>query len=180
MTKTNAPATTIIIGINIIVYILSMFMPNLSMRFGLIPSAIVYNHEYYRLITCMFLHFNMMHILMNMYALYGVGNYLELMLGTKQFVVIYMILGFTTELLSLIVRIMTGNTFVNSIGASGVIYALIGILIGKLALQIGLENALKQNTSTLLCLVFMCFIPGIDNYAHICGIILGIVVGMLI
>ena len=80
MTKTNAPATTIIIGINIIVYILSMFMPNLSMRFGLIPSAIVYNHEYYRLITCMFLHFNMMHILMNMYALYGVGNYLELML----------------------------------------------------------------------------------------------------
>ena len=132
--------------------------------------------EYYRLLTGTFLHANIIHLFCNMYALYILGSQLESFVGKFKFLVIYLFSALTGSLLSL-VFLKNGI----SIGASGAIFGLAGALIYfGLHYRVYLGSVVKTSLIPIivlnLCLGFM--IKGIDNWAHIGGLIGGLLINM--
>ncbi len=169
------PAATIaLIAINCIIYLL--WQNSLAPRFGLNYLAIGRN-EYYRFITCIFMHGSVMHILMNMGGLYSLGTALERRIGSVKFLLLYLSIGVAASAGSLGIRMLMGRANVLSIGASGAIYGLFGIFIGLIWKVAGLQKALSASRQTLIILAAMCFMRGIDNYAHIIGITIGVLIG---
>jgi membrane associated rhomboid family serine protease len=86
-------------------------------------------------------------------------------------------MGILTGLLSCVARKQFNSQSTVSIGASGVLYALFGIYIGMLIRVVGLIPAVTMSFSSLLPIIIISFIPGIDVYAHISGLLVGICTG---
>lgn len=132
--------------------------------------------EYYRLLTGTFLHANIIHLFCNMYALYILGTQLESFVGKIKFLIIYIFSALTGSLLSLI--------FLNngiSIGASGAIFGLTGALIYfGLHYRVYLGSVVKTNLIPIIVLNLLLgfMMKGIDNWAHIGGLIGGILCNM--
>ena len=138
--------------------------------------------EYYRLVSCMFLHFGMEHLVNNMLALYFVGGRLEREVGKLRFGVIYFAGGAAGSLLSYYMEIRNGTAYV-SVGASGAVFAVIGAMIYVLILNRGQLEAL-----TIRQMVFMAALSlyygfasqGIHNAAHVGGFLSGFVLAMVL
>lgn len=127
--------------------------------------------EYYRLVTGMFLHGGFFHLLFNCYALYLIGAQVESLLGKFKFLIIYLFSGICGSLFSMI---FGGNAA--SIGASGAIFGLMGSLCYfGYHYRVYLGNIVKSQIIPLIFLNLMLgFItPGVDNFAHIGGLIGG-------
>ena len=130
-------ATFTLIAINVVMFLIEQASPTFIYRFGLTATPLgvrtshgvevfsgIANGEYYRLLTSMFLHENVMHILFNMWALYVVGAPLERMLGRVRFVVLYFLSGFAGSALAYWLAAPGSLT----VGASGAIFGLFGAL----------------------------------------------------
>ena len=128
--------------------------------------------QFYRLITGGFLHANIFHLFFNCYALYMIGAQVESYLGKWKYTLIYF--------MSLVIASLTSMTFIggdSSLGASGAIFGIMGALIYfGYHYRIFLGNVVKTQIIPLviLNLVMGFMIPGIDNFAHIGGLIGGI------
>ncbi len=132
--------------------------------------------EYYRLFTGAFLHGGIFHLLFNCYALFIIGSQLESFLGKAKYFAIYLYSILTAGLLSII---FSGNTA--SVGASGAIFGLMGgLLYFGYHYRVYLGNVVKSQIIPLIVLnlVFGFIMPGIDNAAHIGGLIGGILMTM--
>ena len=132
--------------------------------------------EYYRLLTGIFLHGNIMHLLLNCYSLYIIGSQIESFLGKWKFIIIYLFSGITGSLLSI-----TLNGMVPSIGASGAIFGLMGsLLYFGYYYRVYLGNVVKSQIIPLIVLeLAMGFLStGVDNFAHIGGLVGGIIMTM--
>jgi membrane associated rhomboid family serine protease len=123
--------TYTLIGINIVMFLIQQSSGTFSRRFELIPDwpfaspyGGVAHGEYYRLVTAMFLHAGVAHILFNMWALFVIGMQLEPMLGRVRFVVLYFLSGLGG---SALVYLMT-DPWSQTLGASGAIFGLFGAL----------------------------------------------------
>ena len=171
-----------IILINIIVFVLMYLFGGGSedvltlVNFGAVQRNLVLDyHEYYRLFTCMFIHIGLLHLLCNNYAIYVIGSQVENFYGKYKFLIIYLISGLCGSALS----ICFGDSI--SAGASGAIFGLLGaILYFGYHFRLYLGNTLKSQIIPViilnLCLGFMT--PGIDNAAHIGGLISGLFIAM--
>lgn len=169
--------TYILIGINILVYIYSLFANyDVIYRYGL-SDFFVKQGEFYRIFTCMFLHVNIWHILCNMYSLYILGPQLESFFGKWKFLFIYLISGLCGSLLSL-----TFNTNIISVGASGAIFGLLGsILYFGYYYRTYLGNVVKSQIIPIIIInLIIGFSSGIDNFGHIGGLIGGILASMIV
>lgn len=167
--------TNILLAINIILFILSYTVfPELIDMLILDPTA-VRAGEYYRLFTSIFMHGSILHIVFNMYALYIIGNQVETFIGKWKYLIIYLISGLTGSLLSCILT----NTY--SLGASGAIFGLMGCLVYfgyHYRLYLG-NVLLSQIVPIILINLFIGFAStGIDNAAHIGGLIGGLFISM--
>ena len=170
--------TYILVILNIIIYILSLIIGKNEMisMFGL-HQELVIRGEYYRLFTCMFLHANLMHLLFNVYALHIIGTQIENFFDKYKFLFIYLISGLIGGLLSMIF------TKTWSVGASGAIFGLMGSL-----LYFGYHYRMYLGTvikSQILPIIIINLIigfssSGIDNAAHIGGLIGGVVSSMMV
>ena len=132
--------------------------------------------EYYRLLTGIFLHGNIMHLLLNCYSLYIIGSQIESFLGKWKYIIIYLFSGITGSLLSI-----TLNGMVPSIGASGAIFGLMGsLLYFGYYYRVYLGNVVKSQIIPLIVLeLAMGFLStGVDNFAHIGGLVGGIIMTM--
>ncbi len=130
--------------------------------------------DYYRLLTGIFLHGSILHLFFNSYSLYIIGSQIESYLGKIKFLIIYFFSGLCGSLLSIT---LSGGTA--SIGASGAIFGLMGALCYfGYYYRVYLGNVLKSQLIPLIALnLGMGFIlNGIDNYAHIGGLIGGIII----
>jgi len=174
-----------IIGINLIVFMVSAFMSkdfmnvdgqvllDLGGKFG----PLIDKGEIYRLFTSNFLHGGIIHIAFNMYALYSIGPQVEELYGKWKYIIIYFLSGIGGSLLS---YYMLPNTL--SIGASGAIFGLLGALF---IFALKNKHSLKQGAigSLLMVIGVNLYIgmtlPNIDNYGHIGGLIVGLIVGGL-
>jgi len=125
--------------------------------------------EWWRMFTCMFLHIGLLHLLFNMVALWNVGGFMERLLGSTGFLVLYVVAGLLGSVAS-----VAWNPFVISAGASGAIFGLLG---AGLILEFEATGRLAGNYLTLIIvnLVFTFAIPGISIGGHIGGLIGGIV-----
>ncbi len=166
--------TYTLIILNIIIYILTSM-------FGLIDNFAVNRFyithgEAYRLFTGMFLHANLFHLIFNCYALYIIGMQLESFLGKWKYLAVYILSGLAGSCLSI---------FMNagySVGASGAIFGLLGSLVYfGYHYRVYLETVVKSQIIPLIIInLLIGLMPGIDNWAHIGGLIGGIFATMAV
>ncbi len=161
--------TPILIFICVAVFMLTYF--NSDFLYMLANSATkVKEGQIYRLFTSMFVHANFLHLLCNMYSLYIIGNQIETVMGKIKYILIYLISGITGNLLSFI---LTPGL---SVGASGAIFGLMGsLLYFGYHHRLYLSSVIKTQIIPLIIInLGIGFItPGIDNAAHIGGLIGG-------
>ena len=142
------------------------------LKYGL-QKDLVRMGEVYRLITGAFIHIDILHFLTNAYSLYIVGSMAESYYGKKKFIIIYLFSMITASLLS----ISMGDTI--SIGASGAIFGLLGCLLYfGYHYRVYFGNVLLRRIVPVILvnLVIGFSIPGIDNFAHIGGLIGGFLI----
>src|SRR5262245_36225006 len=119
-----------LIGANVLLFILQLVMPSLTDTLGLEPPAVMQQFEVWRLVTYMFLHAGLFHILFNMLALWMFGTELERIWGRRYFLKYYFVTGIGAAVLTLLfswlpfgISIQLRHSIV--IGASGAIYGLL-------------------------------------------------------
>lgn len=139
------------------------------------------NGEWYRLFSSMFLHFGIAHLINNMVTLLVMGKNVERFLGKFRFTVIYLLSGLGGNLLSLSGEMLSGNYHVSA-GASGAIFGLTGAL---LAMSLSKRYRYVINRQSILFIIalnlYLGFTSqGIDNLAHIGGLITGFLVTTLL
>lgn len=178
--------TNFIIAINVIVFIVtSMGGDVYNGRYmiecgGLI--APLEPGEYYRLFTCMFLHFGIRHLGMNMFCLYLMGNDLEKFIGKLAYIAVYIGGGLFSSILTLAYYMSADKYNTVSAGASGAVYAVIGALI---VMAIRDEQVRKRfSLRGLLICVALMFLQGItdssvNSVAHFGGLIAGFLIAFL-
>ena len=168
--------TYILMGINILMFLLTMFIGNyMLLKYGVNGNAIR-SGEYYRLITGGFLHGSILHLLCNMYALYVLGSQAESFYGKVKYFIIYLGSLITGSLLS-----MLFNLDGISIGASGAIFGLLGsLLYFGYNYRVYLGNTLvNQILPVILINLMLGFVlAGVDNFGHIGGLAGGLVLSM--
>ena len=183
----QAVCTTGLIVINVLVFfILSLFVDTESgyfmLRYGAMYEPLVTDgHEYYRLITSLFLHFGIQHLLNNMVMLGALGYQLENEVGRVKFLLIYFISGIGGNLCSLYWNVSHGEQVISA-GASGAIFGLMGSLLYIVAVNRGRLGRLSGRGMLImvaLSLYFGLTSSGVDNSAHIGGLICGILITVL-
>lgn len=172
--------TWIIIALCIIMFFVSGmgYDTYTLVRYGANFSGLVRNGELYRLVTYMFLHAGIVHIGLNMYSLYIVGPRVEDFFGKWKYALIYFISGICGGLLSIGV-----TPDVVSVGASGAIFGLFGALIYFGYNYRGYIGAMirSQVVPIVIYNLFMgLFIPGIDMWGHVGGLIGGILTANMV
>lgn len=138
--------------------------------------------EYYRIFTSMFLHFGFEHLMNNMITFVVVGRILEPIVGKIKFVVIYVLSGVGGSLLSVLVE-WYREDYAISAGASGAIFGLTGALLCLTLLNRGhVAGVTKWGMLIVIGLsLYNGFASeGVDNMAHIGGLITGLVVTFLL
>lgn len=173
--STKKPIITyILIALCVIMFVISGFGydTNLLMLFGANYGPLVKNGEIYRLVSCMFLHAGIIHIGLNMYSLFIVGPRVEDFFGKWKYLAIYFISGISASLLSIG---LNGN--VVSVGASGAIFGLFGALVYFGYSYRGYIGAMIRSQIVPIViynLLMGFFIPGIDMWGHIGGLLGGV------
>lgn len=171
--------TYAIISICIILFIAMYLLGNgansISTLINFGGNAIAYTKrgDYYRLFTSIFLHSGIIHLLCNMYSLYVIGPQIESFYGKIKYLCIFIISGICGSLLS---TAFSGDNIVG-VGASGAIFGLLGaILYFGYHYRVYLGNVLKSQIIPLIILnlIIGFSLSGIDNFAHIGGLIGGV------
>ncbi|MDD3186939.1 MAG: rhomboid family intramembrane serine protease [Bacilli bacterium] len=180
--KMKQPIVTYtLITINVIVFLLMYIWGNGStdiqtlLDFGANYRGSIVNGEYYRFVTCAFIHIGLLHLLFNCYALYIIGIQLESYYGKIKYIVIYLLSAVSASIMSVIF-----NDSISA-GASGAIFGLLGALLYfGYHYRVYLGNALKSQIIPLIAinLMFGFLMAGIDNFAHIGGLIGGLLISM--
>ena len=166
--------TYILIALCVIMFILSGFGYNTEslLLFGANYGPLVKEGEIYRLVTCMFLHAGIIHLGLNMYSLFIVGPKIEGFFGKWKYLLIYFISGISASLLSIGL-----NGDIMSVGASGAIFGLFGALVYFGYSYRGyIGSIIKSQIVPIVVynLLIGFFIPGIDMWGHVGGLIGGI------
>lgn len=142
--------------------------------------SVFVEHEYYRILTSMFLHRDIEHISNNMLILFFFGIFMEQQLGKIRFLTLYFCSGLLAGCTSMVYNMMQ-NDYITSIGASGAIFGVMGGYFTLLVLR-RRENGISWNR--LIFAVFLSIYSGvatqgIDNAAHIGGLAAGILIALL-
>lgn len=186
--KPEAICTVALIVINIVVFfILTMFGDTEDAGFMLQHGAmyepyIIEGHEYYRIFTCLFLHFGITHLLNNMVLLGALGWNLELEIGKVRFVIIYFASGIIGNIVSLFYDLTLEQPAVSA-GASGAIFGLMGALLYVVIANRGRLGRLSGRgmlVMVILSLYFGLTSTGVDNLAHIGGLVSGFLLAVLL
>ena len=182
--KKEPVITYFIMGICVLVFALMYILGNGSedtytlIKFGANLDVLTKNGEYFRLITCAFVHIGIIHLIFNMYALYIIGPQVESFFGKFKYVGIYFISAISASILSL-----AFNENVISAGASGAIFGLLGALLYfGYHYRVYLGNAIRSQIIPIIIinLLFGFTMTGIDNAAHIGGLIGGVLASMVL
>jgi rhomboid protease GluP len=176
-----------IIGINIIVFLLMavsgvhLLNPesNDLIRWGANFKPLTMNGEWWRLISCVFVHIGIIHLLFNMYALYSAGVYLEPMLGKIRYISAYLCTGVVASIASL----WWHKQNIVSAGASGAIFGMYGVFLALLSTNLIPKQIRKSLLQSIAIFVVYNLVygmqSGVDNAAHIGGLLSGLATGYL-
>jgi membrane associated rhomboid family serine protease/cytochrome c-type biogenesis protein CcmH/NrfG len=153
-----------------------------SIQWGANAGELTLAGEWWRLLTNVFVHGSLLHIGFNMWCLWNLGELCESLYGRWTYAAIYLICGVGASLAS-----VAWHPGVPSVGASGAIFGLAGALIAAFKLgefsvpRSALSGTLRSlGAFVFYNLIFGFALPGIDNTAHIGGLITGLIVGAFI
>lgn len=166
--------TYVLIALCTLIYILQILFPSLT-TLGAVNGSLVRSGQVYRLVTGMFMHGSIWHLLCNMYSLYVIGCATENYFGKKKFLLIYFVSGIIGSMFSCIFN--TGW----SLGASGAIFGLMGALCYfgyYYRLYMGKALYSEIIPVIVLNLALSLIVSNIDFYAHIGGLIGGVFITM--
>lgn len=186
--KPEAVCTVGLIVVNVAVFmIMTMFGDTEDAVFMLQHGAmyepfVIEQHEYYRMFTCLFLHFGIDHLFNNMVMLGALGWNLEQEIGKARFLAIYFVSGIAGNILSLFYDLSMENPAVSA-GASGSIFGLMGALLYVVILNRGRLGRLSGRGMLIMVALSLYFgfaSSGVDNLAHIGGLVSGFILAALL
>lgn len=182
------PVTVVLILINVLVFIAVELTGTSQNAWHVLDYGaaytpyIVQNGEVYRLFTSMFLHFGIEHLVNNMLVLFVLGSRLEQVIGKLRFLFIYLAGGIAGNIFSLILE-LRNQDFSVSAGASGAVFAVMGAMIYVVIRNKGWLEDLSMRQILVMAAFSLYFgftSSGVDNAAHIGGMIAGFVLAVLI
>ena len=186
----HVPVTLLLIGANLLVFGLMLgngaglwhAQNSIQLAWGANFGPATQDGQWWRLGSALFLHFGLIHLAMNLWALWDGGQLVERMFGHLRFIIIYLASGLCGNLLSLVIQ---GNEAVSG-GASGAIFGVYGALLvfvwrERQQLNPGEFRWLFWGGLgfSAVSITLGLIIPGIDNSAHIGGLVAGCLLGML-
>ncbi|MFL6215048.1 MAG: rhomboid family intramembrane serine protease [Blastocatellia bacterium] len=186
------PFALIIIGINAGVFLLEWLAggmgslgadPEVIRAFGAKNNELIQQqHQYWRLVTSIFIHIGFLHFLLNNYALWIIGQEIELLYGSARFVALYLLTGLAGSLAS-----YTFNPNAQSAGASGAIFGLFGVMAAfafryRKELPQRLARDIRRRILPVIAinLIFGFSVSIVDNAAHIGGLLAGVVLALIV
>ena len=187
---TAAPVTTVLLALNVFAFAVTVLsgaewlrpVGNVQITLGSNFGPYTTDGEWWRLLTSLFLHFGLLHLAFNMWALAATGPLVERLYGSGSFSIIYLVAGLAASLTSVAWR-----PYLNSAGASGAIFGVYGALLAALlrnrgAIPLGVVRPIRYSTVIFIlsALVAGAVVPGVDNAAHLGGVAVGFVVGALL
>lgn len=188
------PCNTVIITINILVFIASFIIEKktgddvFTEKAALAWWRIFEEGEYYRLFTYMFLHGNLPHIFNNMLVLGFVGSRVEHLMGSIRYTLMYFATGVIAGTASCLYNrwtFMNGadNAYIYGVGASGAIFGIVGALLFIVLINHGRVEQIstRQMIAFIVLSIYAGLVStGIDNTAHIAGVIFGFISAMVL
>lgn len=184
---TQLPVWLIIAVLNIMVFVIMVFAGLGLISFegydlyawGANHRLAVINGQWWRLLTNIFLHGGLMHLIFNLYGLFFVSIFLEPVLGRMKFIIAYIVCGLIASLASI-----WWYPAMVSVGASGAIFGLYGVLTALLTtnkVDTKLKNELLINNAIFIGINLVLGLAGggIDNAAHIGGLLSGFMIGYI-
>lgn len=187
-----------LVGINVLFYLIVIILMNVIgegvfNNVALQPSAILQGEKLWTIFTSMFMHDPSIfgfHLLANMMSLIFLGGFIEKIIGSKRFIVLYLLSGLIASLFFIgLTFAFNGDLTIPAIGASGAIFGIAGlaaILVPKMKVYIMfIPIAMPMWFATIFLLLIMWLASGlfglsIGNFAHLGGFLTGIVYGIYI
>ena len=174
--------STILVIINVIVFMICTFTGDLLYNMGELGIwGVLSQKEYGRIVWAMFLHSDINHIFNNMVILFFLGAMIEKEVGHIRYACFYFLSGIGGNLLSLVYKMMTFEA-VGSIGASGAIFGLDGVLLAMVLFsKKRMENVTPVRVLLMIGLSLYSGFTGrnIDNAAHVGGLLTGFLLGLI-
>ena len=185
----HAWVTRLLLGVNVLAFLALLSAgagfwhssSSVQLAWGASFGPATKDGEWWRLGSAMFLHFGVLHLGMNMWALWDAGQLVERMYGHARFAALYFVSGLTGNLVSLIVQ---GDSAVSA-GASGAVFGLYGALLVFLWRE---RRQLHPREFrwlfwgavgfSVVTIALGFIVPGIDNAAHIAGFVSGALIGI--
>ncbi len=190
--KIQLSALNFLLVLNVVIFIIA-FLLNSSVGFdnnlfylmgGQITTRIT-TGSWWLLTTANFFHIEILHFAFNIISLYRIGQLVEYYYDGKKLFTTYVLGGIGGVWMSYLVSLLL-NQNIFSLGASASIFALVGLLLGGTFRKNRFGRDLPFSTRDLLPFVFIAFVfglmPGfnINNWAHLGGLITGVILGLLI
>lgn len=187
----KAWVTQAVVAINVIVFVAmladgaGLFQSNaeVHLRWGANFGPLTKEGEWWRLLASMFLHFGLLHLAMNMWALWSAGGLVERLYGNRTFIALYLFAGLTGSFGSL----FWNADRVVSVGASGAIFGVYGALGAYVIRQPGSvpRSVLKSLAGSTIAFIAYSIaiglmVPAIDNAAHAGGLAGGFALAWLL
>ncbi|MEK6302516.1 MAG: rhomboid family intramembrane serine protease [Acidobacteriota bacterium] len=185
--------TMILVGMNLGVFLLEWLAGGMGamsadhavlIAFGAKQNALIAEqHQYWRLITCVFLHIGFIHLLMNNYALWIVGRDIEQIYGSARFLILYVVTGVMASISSFY---FSPNAV--SAGASGAIFGLFGVMATfafkyRKEIPAALSKDIRRRLLPIIAINLMFGFSArgiVDNAAHVGGLIAGVALALVI
>jgi membrane associated rhomboid family serine protease len=179
-----------IVAINIAVFVamaivtkkIGLFTLPELLAWGANFGPLTVNGQWWRAFTALFVHFNFLHLALNMWALWNVGRLSERLFGRGALLFIYVASGILASLSSI-----AWDPSLSSVGASGAIFGVFGAFLAFLSRQrrqipaaIVRKHWISTSAFVLFNLVSGAIQPGIDNAAHVGGLLSGFVLGLIL
>ena len=186
----GAPAVWTLIVLNLAMFAVELILggstngQTLHNLGALEPDSVIVRHEYWRLLTALFLHYGLLHILFNLYALYLLGPALERIIGSAKFALSYLIAGLGSSAGVVWLRVLGLTNADQLVGASGCVMGVIGVSAGLLLRhrQSPLAGRRLRNIIVIVALqtAFDLSTPQVSLAAHLSGFITGVGVGTIL
>ena len=192
--RRTTPGTLVLFAAIVIGFVLEVAKgawtnPAVLIQMGSIVPAYIHEGQYWRLLSAMFLHGDgtvrgtLLHLAMNLFALFQLGSLYEVMFGTRRFLWIYFLTGIAASVTSF----MRLPLFGSSVGASGAIFGVMGAFVFSVWRSPRwrhdpvARSIVKQCIFwTIANIVIGLNIPQIDNAAHIGGLVAGMLLGAIL
>jgi membrane associated rhomboid family serine protease len=165
-----------LIALNVLIFVITLLRREAVYFLALTPAYL--SQQPWTIVSAMFVHANFLHILVNMISLYFLGSFLFRAAGERSFLAVFFLGGLTGNAL----YVLLGPSLTPAVGASGAVYALGGalaVIVPRVPVIVFPIPVPMPLWVAILIFFVLSFLPGIAWQAHLGGLLLGLVAGLI-